>query len=86
MPIYDYECRACGESREEIRLYPDRDADGQCVCGGALRRVPSLPAVQAAFDPARVRQQLERRSAAYDQTGAGQAERAASIKRVLGQS
>jgi putative FmdB family regulatory protein len=45
MPIYEYRCRACGHTSEEL-LSPDRaDAPVDCVCGEAdTVRLPSLVA------------------------------------------
>jgi putative FmdB family regulatory protein len=45
MPIYEYRCRACGHTSEELRA-PDRaDAPVDCVCGEAdTVRLPSLVA------------------------------------------
>jgi putative FmdB family regulatory protein len=45
MPIYEYRCRACGHTSEELRA-PDRaDAPVTCACGGSdTVRLPSLVA------------------------------------------
>ncbi len=46
MPIYEYQCEACGHRSEAIqRLSEDplRDCD---ECGGPIRRLISAPAVQ----------------------------------------
>ena len=39
MPVYEYRCRACGASIEEVRPI-DAPPPGPCpTCGGELRRV-----------------------------------------------
>jgi putative FmdB family regulatory protein len=39
MPVYEYRCRSCGASREEIQPM-GAGAPGPCAaCGGELRRV-----------------------------------------------
>jgi putative FmdB family regulatory protein len=43
MPIYEYRCRACGDTREELRPVSDADAPVDCACGTAdVTRLPSL--------------------------------------------
>lgn len=39
MPVYEYRCKACGRSVEELQA-PGAGASGPCPeCGGELRRV-----------------------------------------------
>ena len=39
MPVYEYRCRSCGATREEVQPMGS-DAPGPCeVCGGELRRM-----------------------------------------------
>lgn len=46
MPVYEYACRACGASREEIQPMGSA-APGPCQeCGGELRRVYGRVAVR----------------------------------------
>ncbi len=43
MPIYEYRCRACGDTFEQLRPLGDADAPISCACGGAdTTRLPSL--------------------------------------------
>jgi putative FmdB family regulatory protein len=43
MPIYEYRCRACGVTFEELRSAGDADAPLTCACGQAdTARLPSL--------------------------------------------
>lgn len=40
MPLYDYECAACGHIQEEFKPYEDRE--GVCVkCGKQTKRIVS---------------------------------------------
>lgn len=46
MPIYEYECEACGHRSEAIQRLSE-DPLNECLeCGGAIRRLISAPAVQ----------------------------------------
>ena len=40
MPIYEYECRSCGASVEQLKL--SNDTSPKC-CGASMNRVVSLP-------------------------------------------
>lgn len=45
MPIYEYRCRACGDTAEELRPLDRADAPLVCACGSEDRvRLPSLVA------------------------------------------
>jgi putative FmdB family regulatory protein len=45
MPIYEYRCRACGHTAEELRAPDQADAPVTCVCGRTDSvRLPSLVA------------------------------------------
>jgi putative FmdB family regulatory protein len=47
MPLYEYECEACGERFEVIRKFSDPPLDDCKQCGdGPIRRLPSSPAIQ----------------------------------------
>ncbi|MBI3046819.1 MAG: zinc ribbon domain-containing protein [Acidobacteria bacterium] len=47
MPLYEYECDACGQHFELIRRFADPDVDICAVCGkGPVRRLLSSPAIQ----------------------------------------
>ena len=47
MPLYEYECEACGQRFEIIRRFSDPPADTCRVCGkGPVRRLISSPAIQ----------------------------------------
>ncbi|OFW02823.1 MAG: hypothetical protein A3I61_11900 [Acidobacteria bacterium RIFCSPLOWO2_02_FULL_68_18] len=47
MPLYEYECDACGRRFELIRRYSDPAVDSCTVCGkGPVRRLFSSPAIQ----------------------------------------
>jgi putative FmdB family regulatory protein len=49
MPLYDYRCRACGHTTEELRSPDLADAPARCVCGGDdTVRLPSLVARRGA--------------------------------------
>jgi putative FmdB family regulatory protein len=46
VPVYEYRCRACGASREEVQPM-GAPHPGQCLeCGGELRRVYGRVAVR----------------------------------------
>jgi putative FmdB family regulatory protein len=43
MPIYEYRCRACGTTAEELRSLDRADVPTACSCGATDRvRLPSL--------------------------------------------
>src|SRR3970040_1166548 len=47
MPLYEYECNACGERFERIRKFSDPPVDTCALCGkGPGRRLQSSPAIQ----------------------------------------
>jgi putative FmdB family regulatory protein len=47
MPLYEYECEACGKRFEVIQRFSDPHADTCRVCGkGPVRRLFSSPAIQ----------------------------------------
>ena len=47
MPLYEYECEACGERFEVIRKFSDPPLEICKQCGnGPIRRLPSSPAIQ----------------------------------------
>lgn len=47
MPIYEYECRSCGNRIELVQKIGDGPPE-KCVCGksGTLKRLVSAPAIQ----------------------------------------
>lgn len=47
MPLYEYECDACGQRFEEIRKFSDPELEICSRCGkGPVRRLMSSPAIQ----------------------------------------
>ncbi|MGH9256937.1 MAG: FmdB family zinc ribbon protein [Vicinamibacterales bacterium] len=47
MPLYEYECNACGERFELIRKFADPPVEICAVCGkGPVQRLVSSPAIQ----------------------------------------
>ncbi len=47
MPIYEYQCEACGKKFEQIQKLSDAPADTCAACGkGPIRRLLSSPAIQ----------------------------------------
>ena len=46
MPLYEYECDACGRRFERIQKFSDPPATVCPNCGGAVRKLPSSPAIQ----------------------------------------
>jgi putative FmdB family regulatory protein len=47
MPLYEYECDACGQRFEMIQKFSDAPPDACRVCGkGPVRRLLSSPAIQ----------------------------------------
>jgi putative FmdB family regulatory protein len=45
MPIYEYECRKCGETFEVIQRMSEADPKKHEGCGGTLSRLLSIPRV-----------------------------------------
>ncbi len=47
MPLYEYECDACGQRFELIRKFSESALDACTLCGkGPVRRLMSSPAIQ----------------------------------------
>jgi putative FmdB family regulatory protein len=47
MPLYEYECDACGQRFEAIRKFSESELDACTLCGkGPVRRLMSSPAIQ----------------------------------------
>ena len=47
MPLYEYECEACGQRIEVIRKFSDPPLEACTLCGsGPVNRLPSSPAIQ----------------------------------------
>lgn len=46
MPLYEYECEACGHRFEVIRKFSDPPLDTCPVCGGHVKKLLSSPAIQ----------------------------------------
>jgi putative FmdB family regulatory protein len=47
MPLYEYECDACGRRFEVIQRFSDRPAEQCSLCGsGPVRKLLSSPAIQ----------------------------------------
>ena len=46
MPLYEYECDACGKRFERIQKFSDPPPEACPACGGAVRKLLSSPAIQ----------------------------------------
>ncbi len=46
MPLYEYECQSCGEHVERIQRVNDTPLSECPKCGGPLRRLLGVPALQ----------------------------------------
>ena len=46
MPLYEYECDACGHRFEVIQKFSDAPIDTCPKCGSAVRKLMSSPAIQ----------------------------------------
>jgi putative FmdB family regulatory protein len=46
MPLYEYQCDACGHRFEKIQKFSDPLEDTCPECGGILRKLASSPAIQ----------------------------------------
>jgi putative FmdB family regulatory protein len=46
VPIYEYECEKCGERLEKIQKVSDPPLERCYSCGGRLRRLIGVPAIQ----------------------------------------
>jgi putative FmdB family regulatory protein len=46
MPLYEYECDACGERFERIQKFSDPLVEKCPTCGGKVRKLLSSPAIQ----------------------------------------
>jgi putative FmdB family regulatory protein len=46
MPLYEYQCEACGHRFEVIQKFSDPPVEVCPRCGGAVRKLLSSPAIQ----------------------------------------
>ena len=46
MPLYEYQCDACGHRFETIQKFSDAPLTECPKCGGAIRKLQSAPAIQ----------------------------------------
>jgi putative FmdB family regulatory protein len=46
MPLYEYQCDACGHRFEVIQKFSDAPLDTCEKCGGSVRKLLSSPAIQ----------------------------------------
>jgi putative FmdB family regulatory protein len=46
MPLYEYECDACGKRFERIQKFSDPPLDACPSCGGGVKKLLSSPAIQ----------------------------------------
>lgn len=46
MPLYEYQCEACGHRFEVIQKFSDAPVEACQRCGGAVRKLLSSPAIQ----------------------------------------
>ncbi len=46
MPLYEYQCEACGNRFERIQRFSDPPVETCPVCSGAVRKLLSSPAIQ----------------------------------------
>ena len=46
MPLYEYQCGACGHRFEKIQKFSDPPVEVCPECGGAVRKLQSAPAFQ----------------------------------------
>jgi putative FmdB family regulatory protein len=46
MPLYEYQCDACGNRFERIQKFSDPPVEICPVCGGVVRKLFSSPAIQ----------------------------------------
>jgi putative FmdB family regulatory protein len=46
MPLYEYQCEACGHRFEKIQKFSDAPERICPTCGGAVRKLMSSPAIQ----------------------------------------
>jgi putative FmdB family regulatory protein len=46
MPLYEYQCQVCENRFELIQKFSDPPAENCPVCGGAVRKLLSSPAIQ----------------------------------------
>jgi putative FmdB family regulatory protein len=45
MPLYEYQCDACGQRFEVIQKFSDPPVE-TCACGGPVKKLLSSPAIQ----------------------------------------
>ena len=46
MPLYEYQCEACGHRFEVIQKFSDAPVEKCPVCGGSVQKLQSAPAFQ----------------------------------------
>jgi putative FmdB family regulatory protein len=46
MPLYEYQCDACGNRFERIQKFSDPPVEACPACGGTVKKILSSPAIQ----------------------------------------
>lgn len=46
MPLYEYQCEACGKITERIQKFSDPPLESCPACGGRMKKLLSSPAIQ----------------------------------------
>jgi putative FmdB family regulatory protein len=77
MPLYEYQCDACGHRFERIQKYSDPIADTCPVCGGAVRKLMSSPAIQFKGSGFYITDYAKKDQGGSDKSDPGSAEKAA---------
>ena len=87
MPLYEYQCDACGHRFEVIQKFSDPPLDTCPKCGGAVRKLLSAPAIQFKgtgwyiTDYAKKDKRIDRQEPSDSSSKRRQPERASSKKR-----
>jgi putative FmdB family regulatory protein len=86
MPLYEYQCDACGHRFERIQKYSDPIADTCPVCGGAVRKLMSSPAIQFKGSGFYITDYPKKDQGGTDKSDGGSAEKATKNEGTSGKS
>ena len=86
MPLYEYQCQACGQRLEKIQKFSDPELTTCPQCGGKLERLLHAPAVQFAGGGWYKDLYSSAKPAASSSNGSGSGESAAPASSGSGES
>lgn len=86
MPLYEYQCDACGHRFELIQKFSDPPAELCVSCGGSVRKLLSSPAIQFKGSGWYITDYARKGSGSKSETGAASPSSAGSSSEASGGS